>query len=158
MPKKKLIRIIAIVLAVLLAGGVVFGALFSSLAEQPTEVGNPGRHQYDLTVEYMADEQALHITQRLVYCNNSGRRLDAVVFYAAGNMFRRESTLMYDGDALEQVFFAGYAPAGIDLRSVRCDGKPTGFGFQGRGKLTCGRIAPSIPARPAPSSSITTCC
>ena len=134
MPKKKLIRIIAIVLAVLLAGGVVFGALFSALAEQPTEVGASGRHQYDLTMEYMADEQALHITQRLVYCNGSGRRLDAVVFYAAGNLFRRESTLMYDGDALEKVFFAGYAPAGIDLRSVHCDEKPTDFGFQGEGE------------------------
>ena len=131
MHNKKLIRIIAIVLAVLLAGGVVFGALFSSLAEEQTGVGNVGRHQYELTMEYLADGQALHITQRLVYCNGTGRRLTEVVFYAAGNLFRRESASMYETDDLARVFFAGYTPAGIDLRAVRCDEEPTDFGFQG---------------------------
>ena len=131
MRNKKLIRIIAIVLVVLLAGGVVFSALFSSLAEEKTGIVNAGRHQCELTMEYLADEQALHITQRLVYCNGSGRQLKEVVFYAAGNLFRRESALMYETDDLERVFFAGYTPAGIDLRSVRCDEKPTDFGFQG---------------------------
>ena len=131
MHNKKLIRIIAIVLAVLLAGGVVFGALFSSLAEEQTRVGNAGRHQCELTMEYLAGEQALQITQRLVYCNGTGRRLTEVVFYAAGNLFRREDAQMYGADDLERVFFAGYTPAGIDLRAVRCDGKPTDFGFQG---------------------------
>ena len=131
MQNKKLIRIIAIVLAVLLAGGVVFSALFSSLAEEKTAVGNAGRHQCELTMEYLADEQALHITQRLVYCNHANRRLTEVVFYAAGNLFRRENVAMYGTDALEQVFFAGYTPAGIDLRAVRCNEKKTDFGFQG---------------------------
>jgi len=131
MQNKKLIRIIAIVLAVLLAGGVVFSALFSSLAEEKTEVGNTGRNQCELTMEYLADEQALHITQRLVYCNHSDRRLTEIVFYAAGNLFRRQSVPTYGTDELERVFFAGYTPAGIDLRSVRCDEKQTDFGFQG---------------------------
>ena len=71
MKNKKLIRIIAIVLAVLLVGGVVFSALFSALAEQPAAAGNPRRHQYELTMEYLENEQALHITQRLVYCNGA---------------------------------------------------------------------------------------
>ncbi len=135
MQNKKLIRIIAIVLAVLLVGGVVFSALFSSLAEEKTGVGNVGRHQCELTMEYLADEQALHITQRLVYCNGAERRLTEVVFYAAGNMFRRESALMYEPDDLERVFFAGYTPAGIDLRAVRCDEKQTDFGFQDEREL-----------------------
>ena len=134
MHNKKLIRIIAIVLAVLLAGGVVFGALFSSLAEEQTRVGNAGRHQCEPTMEYLAGEQALQITQRLVYCNGTGRRLTEVVFYAAGNLFRRENAQMYGADDLERVFFAGYTPAGIDLCAVRCDGKPTDFGFQGEGE------------------------
>lgn len=135
MRNKKLIRIIAIVLAVLLAGGVVFGALFSALAEQPTAVGNPERHQCELTMEYLPEEQALHVLQRLVYYNGTSKWLDAVVFYAAGNMFRRESALMYDSKNLEKVFYAGYTPAGIDLRSVRCDDKPTDFGFQGEDEI-----------------------
>ena len=111
MHNKKLIRIIAIVLVVLLVGGVVVGALFSALAEQPTGVGADRRHQCELTMEYLVEEQALHISQRLVYYNDSEHRLDSVVFYAAGNMFRRESALMYGDKDLDKVFFAGYAPA-----------------------------------------------
>ncbi len=130
---KKLIRVIAIILAVLLAGGVVFGALFSALSEeaQPPQE----RSRVELTMEYLNDEQALRITQRLIYFNATGKRLEGVVFYAAGNMFRRQSALMYESDDLDAVFPNGYAPAGIDLRSVKCDGEPTDFGFQGEDEL-----------------------
>ena len=129
MRNKKLIRIIAIVLAVLLVGGVVVGALFSALAEQSAGAQISERHQCELKMEYLDGQQALHITQRLDYFNGGSRRLAAVVFYAAGNMFRRESALMYASDDLQTVFFAGYVPAGIDLRSVRCDGEPVDYGF-----------------------------
>lgn len=131
MRNKKLIRVLAIVLVVLLAGGVVVGALVSAISEEQTAVGTEPRSTCALTMEYLADEQALHITQRLNYRNPSDKHLEAVVFYAAGNMFRRESALMYGADDLETVFFAGYAPAGIDLVDVRCDGKQTEFGFRG---------------------------
>lgn len=131
MKNKKLIRIIAIILAVLLVGGVVVGALFSALAEAPES----RRNQVGLTMEYLEDEQALRVAQRLVYVNTSSRRLEGVVFYAAGNMFRRQSALMYDSADLEKVFFTGYAPAGIDLRAVRCDGEPADYGFQGQDEL-----------------------
>ena len=135
MKTKNLIRILAIVLAILLAGGMVVGALISALAEEPTEVGNARRNQYTISMEYMPDEQALHITQRLIYTNPSQSPLKAVVFYAAGNMFRRASALMYDPGDLETVFFAGFAPAGIDLRAVRFNGEPADYGFQGEDEL-----------------------
>ena len=135
MKNRKLIRILAITLAILLAGGVVFSALFSALAEKATEVGSDKRNRYVISMEYMPDGQALHITQRLIYTNPSAHHLEAVVFYAAGNMFRRESALMYAPDDLETVFYAGYAPAGIDLRDVRFDGEPTEFGFRGEDEL-----------------------
>ena len=135
MRNKKLIRIIAIVLAVLLVGGVVVGALFSALAEQSAGAQISERHHCKLKMEYLDGQQALHITQRLDYFNGGSRRLAAVVFYAAGNMFRRESALMYTSDDLQAVFFAGYVPAGIDLRSVRCDGEPADYGFQGEDEL-----------------------
>ena len=135
MRNKKLIRIIAIVLAVLLVGGVVVGALFSAFAEQPLAAETVGRHQCELTMEYLEDEQALRVAQRLVYFNATGRRLQAVLFYAAGNMFRRQSALMYETKDLEAFFFAGYAPAGIDLRAVRCDGEAVDYGFQGENEI-----------------------
>ena len=133
MNNKSLIRIIAIVLAVLLVGGVVVGALVSALAEEKPSTG--GRNQVTLTMEYLEDEQALRVAQRLVYANPSDRRLDAVLFYAAGNMFRRQSALMYDADDLDSLFPFGYAPAGIDLRAVRCDRKPADYGFMGEDEL-----------------------
>ena len=134
MRNKKLIRTIAIVLAVLLVGGVVFSALVSALAEA-SAVPSSGRSQCALSMEYLADEQALHITQRLIYISPADARLEAVTFYAAGNMFRRQSALMYEAGDLEKVFFDGYAPAGIDLREVKCDGEPADFGFQGENEL-----------------------
>ena len=130
MKNKRLIRILAIALAVLLAGGVVFSALFSALSEEQTKVAS-ARGQCGLTMEYIPERQALHITQRLIYVNPSGAEMRAVTFYCAGNMFRRQSALMYEADDLERVFFDGYAPAGVDLVDVRVDGKPTEFGFQG---------------------------
>ena len=127
--KKRVIQVIAIVLALLLAGGVIFGALMSAFAEELP------RDRYEITMEYLQDEQALRITQRLIYTNRLEKPLRSVVFYAAGNMFRRESALMYENDDLEKVFFAGYAPAGIDLQAVRFNGEPTDFGFRGENEL-----------------------
>ena len=128
---KKAVQIIALVLVVLLVGGTVIGALFAALAEE----NPPARNEYQITMEYLEDEQALHIGQRLVYINDSQDRLDRVVFYAAPNMFRRESALMYESDDLDAVFPTGYAPGGIDLRAVRVDGAAADYGFQGTEEL-----------------------
>ena len=134
MRNKKLIRVLAIVLVVLLAGGVVFSALFSALSEEQTKVAS-ACGQCTLTMEYLQDEQALRIRQRLIYTNPSGGPLRSAVFYCAGNMFRRQGALMYEPDDLEAVFFDGYAPAGVELTDVRVDGKQTEFGFQGEEEL-----------------------
>jgi len=122
---KRLIRILAVVLAALLAGGVVFSALYSTLAESAQ------RDRYEISVEYMQEEQALRIGQRLLYVNRSADRLDRVCFYAAGNVFRRESALFYESGDLAAVFPAGYAPGGIDLQSVRFGGAEADYGFEG---------------------------
>ena len=128
---KKTIQIIALVLVVLLVGGTVIGALFAALAEE----NPPARNRYEISMEYLEDEQALHIGQRLVYINGSPDALDRVVFCAAPNMFRRESALMYENDDLDSVFPHGYAPGGIDLRSVRVNGADADYGFQGEDEL-----------------------
>ena len=139
-------QIIAIVLVVLLAGGVIVSALFAAMAEEQA----PARDRYTLSVEYMEEAQALHIEQRLVHYNHDADRLDRVVFYAAPNMFRRESALMYANDDLEDVFFAGYAPGGIDLRSVRVNGEAADYGFQGEDELYL-RVACDV----APGDAVT---
>ncbi len=127
---RKLIRVIAIALALLLAGGVVFGALYSSLAE------GAARDRCELSMEYMRDEQALRVRQRLIYTNRAADHLDNVCFYAAGNVFRRQSALFYEESDLAAVFPDGYAPGGMDLRSVSFDGRDADYGFQGEDETT----------------------
>lgn len=123
--RERLTRILAIALVAVLIGGIVLSTLVSAFAEEI-----PARNSYELNIEYMEDEQALHISQRLVYHNDTGSSLDRVVFHAAGNMFRRESALMYENDVIESVFPEGYAPAGIDLQSVTVDGADADWGYQ----------------------------
>lgn len=129
--QQRLVRVLAIVLVVVLIGGIVLTTLVSAFAEEAA----PARDSYELNIEYMEDEQALHITQRLVYHNRTGSDLDRVVFYAAGNMFRRESALMYENDVLEAVFPQGYAAAGVDLQSVTVNGQDADWGFKGTEEL-----------------------
>lgn len=129
--QQRLIRLLAIILAALLVGSTVLSVLVSAFAEETA----PARDSYDMNIEYMENEQALHITQRLVYHNRTGAELDRVVFYAAGNMFRRESALMYENDVIEAAFPEGYAPAGIDLQSVTVNGENADWGYQGGEEL-----------------------
>lgn len=123
--QQQLVRILAIVLVVLLIGSTVLSVLVSAFAEESIPSDS-----CELNIEYMENEQALHITQRLVYHNRTDAKLDRVVFYAAGNMFRRESALMYENAVIESVFPDGYAPAGIDLQSVTVNGSDTDWGYQ----------------------------
>ncbi len=121
-------RLLAIALVAVLIGGIVLSTLVSAFAEESA----PVRDSHELNIEYMEDEQALHITQRLVYHNSTGSSLDRVVFYAAGNMFRRENALMYE---TADVFPEGYAPAGIDLQSVTVNGQDADWGYMGTDEL-----------------------
>ena len=128
---RRIVQIIALILVVLLAGGVVVGALMSALAEDAPVA----RDRYELSMEYLEDEQALQISQRLVYINQTGAALDRVVFYAMPNALRREAALFYESDDLEAVFPSGYTPGGMDLRSVRVNGAEAEYGFQGENEL-----------------------
>lgn len=128
---RKLVRVLALVLVALLVGGVIVGALFAAMAEEQT----PRRDQYTLEIEYLEDQQALQVSQRLVYVNRSEDPLDRVLFYAMPNMFRRQTALMYESGDLDAVFPGGYAPGGIDLRAVRVNGEAAEYGFQGEDEL-----------------------
>ena len=128
---KKLVRILALVLALLLVGGALFGALVGALSEAQIAP----RDRCELSMEYHDEAQALQVSQRLIYTNRSQDVLKQVVFYAAGNQFKRETALMYAAEDLSAVFFAGYVPGGIDLRDVRFEGQTADYGFQGADEL-----------------------
>ena len=76
MKNRNIVRFLALLLVILLAGGAVVSALISALAEEAA----PTRDRCEAAVEYMEDEQALRVTQRLFYHNPSDGALDRVVF------------------------------------------------------------------------------
>lgn len=131
--QKKLVRILAIVLAVLLAGGAITAAIISfAYAEE----GVPQRNQVELTMEYLEEEQALRVSQRLVYRNASGAHLDRVLFYVPANTFRRSTSLVCDAEDLDAAFPKGYLPGGAEITSVRVNGADADWGMQGEDEIT----------------------
>lgn len=128
--QKRLVRTVAVVLAVLLVFSAVISAVISIAYAEEAPV-----NQCELTMEYLNEEQALRMSQRLVYSNTSGRKLDRVVFYAPANMFRRQSALFYEEETLGKAFPNGYLPGGIDLASVRVNGDEADWGYQGTDEM-----------------------
>ena len=128
--QKRLVRLVAIVLAALLVFSAVISAVISlAYAEEAPA------NQCELTMEYLNEEQALRMSQRLVYINASGKKLDRVVFYAPANMFRRQSALFYESETLSKAFPNGYLPGGIDLMDVRVNGEDADWGYQGTDEM-----------------------
>ena len=133
--QKKMVKIIAIVLAVLMAGSAVvavilsFGGHYGHAHAEAAAV--QADNQYAFTIEYLEDEQALQISQRLVYTNTSDSDLDRVLFYAPANLLRRESAMLYLYEDYEAAFPEGYVPGGIDLTGVQVNGENADYGFQG---------------------------
>lgn len=124
--QKRLVRILAMVLAVLLLFGAVISAVISVAYAEESPV-----NQQEFTMEYLNEEQALRVSQRLVYFNVSDSALDRVIFYAPANMFRRQSALFYESDALLTAFPNGYLPGGIELTNVCVNGESVDWGYQG---------------------------
>ena len=132
--QKRMVKIIAIVLAVLMAGSAVVAVILSfggHYGHAHAEAAPQADNQYAFTIEYLEDEQALQISQRLVYTNTSDSDLDRVLFYAPANLLRRESAMLYLYEDPAAAFPEGYIPGGIDLASVLVNGERADYGFQG---------------------------
>ena len=74
MRNKRAIRILAIILVILLAGGAGVSALFRAFAYAETALPLSTQR---MTIEYLEEQQALHISQRLDYVNRTGAALEA---------------------------------------------------------------------------------
>ena len=137
--QKQLVRLLALVLALLLVLGTVASLVFSHAHAQQSQP----RDSYALEVEFLEQEQALQIRQRLLYTNRSDAALDRVEFSLYANMFRRLSALPYSAEALGDVLYAGYAPGGIEITSVLVDGQEADWGVFGENELFL-RVACSL--------------
>lgn len=127
--QKRMVRIIAVVLAALLGLSAVISAVLSIAYAE--EISPAPANKCEITMEYLFEEQALRMSQRLVYTNASEQTLDRVIFYVSANLLRRQSALFYEGDDLNAAFPNGYLPGGVELSSVRVNGENADWGYQG---------------------------
>ena len=127
--KAILVRIVAIALAVLLVGSILFSILpLFGLAEEE------GRSHYALDMAVDLDAQAIAVTETIDYVNATGRALNAVWLNVYANALRRTETVPVARDDWNDAFPAGYAPGGVDFISVTVDGAPADWAMSGAGE------------------------
>lgn len=86
---------------------------------------------YQMEIEILENEQAADIRVSVTYLNKTGNTLENLMFSVPANCLRRESTLPYDNDTLEKAFPFGYAPSGMDIKSIRVDGRDADWAVSG---------------------------
>ena len=131
--KQRLRRVLAVSLVLVLVLALVLSVVVSAVARAEAE--EPPADRCEMRITWMEEEQALYIEQRLVYTNRDDRAVNGVIFYAAANMFRRQSALMYGDETFPAVFPEGYVPAGIDLLEVTRNGESADYGFRDKDEI-----------------------
>lgn len=128
--KRRMLRVVALVLVALLLLGTLVSVIFSHAHAEEAS-----RDSYVIEAVFLEDAQALRISQRLVYTNRTGSLLDRVEFSLYGNMFRRQSALMYEADAYSLAFADGFAPGSMEFARVLVDGQPADWGMLGENEM-----------------------
>lgn len=125
--KARLVRVLAVVLAVLLVGSILASVLpvFSAFAE------GEARSSYELTLDVNTAAQAVNGVERLDYVNTSGRSLDCVFFTLYPNLFRRQEALPVADGHWNDAFPAGYLPGGVVFSGVRVNGEKANWSVSG---------------------------
>ena len=129
--KKQLARVLALLLVALLVLGTIASIVFTHAHGEEIVA----RDAITLDVEFLEEEQALRIRQRLLYINRTGGSLDRVEFSLYANMFRRQTALMYEGDVWQDVFPLGNAPGGVEFSRILVDGEAADWGMMGEEEL-----------------------
>lgn len=124
--KKKLTRIIAIVLALLLVLSAVSVVIFTSLAEdaQPND-------RYDFHIEVLEQLDAVRVSQTIAFTNRTGSALTQVLFNLYANAYRRQVSAPFELESMQQAYPDGFTPGGIDFFLIQVDGQDADWGVQG---------------------------
>lgn len=127
--RSKVSRIVALILA----GLMIFSALLSALLS----MGHFHAHaaeldpQVQITAQMLPDEQAIRCEQTTVYTNGTDGKLSQLFFSCYVNTLRRQETLPFDSNDLQEAYPDGFAPGGIEFAAVLVDGEPAAWGVQG---------------------------
>lgn len=135
MNKTMLRRILAIILVAALVVTMIISIIVSAI---DPHAGHNHAHaeelmgdKYALDIEFIEDQQALRVSQRLDFYNSTGDHLDRVMFALYGNMFRRQLTVMYEDSSAMPY---GFTPAGIEFTSVKANGSEADWALSGEGE------------------------
>ena len=123
-------RVLAIVLVIALFATMIISIIVSAIPHSHAHAEELA-DSYSFELELMEDEQALRVTQRLSFYNDTGAQLDRVMFAIYANMFRRETTVMYETD---EALPYGYSPGGAEFYSVKANGSETEWAVVGEGE------------------------
>ena len=125
--KDKLVRALAIVLAVLLIGTILYSVIpVFGLAEEEAP-----RSRYALDMAIDLDNQAIAIAETLDYVNTAGRALDCVWLNVYANALRRAESVPVENSDWNDAFPEGYAPGGVDFISVKLNGEAASWAMSG---------------------------
>lgn len=146
MRKDILRRVLALILVAALVAAMIISIIVSSIGSHAghshAHAEEALRDTYAMDIEFIEDQQALRVSQRLDFYNSTGDHLDRVMFALYGNMFRRQMTVMYEDISAMP---SGYAPAGVTFNSVKVNGEEADWGMSGDGeyfmRVSC-NIAP----------------
>ena len=123
--QKRLVRILALVLALLLVGGAVVSGMMAVLAE---EAQSPAQYRVSAL---QLDSATWQIHCEITYTNATGNALTGVLFSVYANQLRRESALVAESGELSAMYPAGYAPGGVEFSRITVDGEAADWGMQG---------------------------
>jgi len=122
------VRVLALVIVFLLLAGIVFSSIVSLAEETAAD-------HYDLQLEILPSEQAVHVVQTLDYTNRTGNTLENMFFSVYANILRRQTTVPVESDRFDDAFPEGYAPGGVDFIRVEFNGEAAEWGVQGDSEL-----------------------
>ena len=125
--RKKWVRVLAIVLAILLIAGTLVSVLpiFEAFAEEDAA------NRYEMAIAVDLTAGTARVREKLTYTNTAGKALDHVMFNLWANLLRRENAVPVDDDEWNDAFPAGYAPGGVDFIGVKVNGAAADWAVSG---------------------------
>ena len=143
------------IVALILAGLMIFSALFSALMSMGMfhvhAHAETVETRYSVSAQMLPDEQILRCEQTIAYTNGTGEKLSQLFFSCYVNALRRQETLPFDGNDIAEAYPQGFAPGGVQFYTVMVNGEAASWGVQGEDE-TFLRVA--VDLQPGQSAEI----
>lgn len=118
------------ILALVLAGVLVLGALLSAILSMA--FAEEEQTTYRISAIMLTDEQVIRCEQTTVYHNNTDGKLSQLFFACYPNALRRMDSAPFDDADFATVYPSGFAPGGIQFASVTVNGEVANWGVLGQ--------------------------